>query len=377
MNQLCVGIIEPVGGHGGMDYYDYGLALGLGENKVKVQYYTSSETNVRAYPNVETVICFSNMWKNNVVLKSLKYLWGHLYAIRDLKKKGGRLIHLHFFTFRSIDLIILLLAKTLKVRVIVTVHDVIAFDKKANNIIEKECFKYIDGIVVHNKVSFSTLMDRHNLTIPVSIIKHGNYLPFIDKPVPKIKGSSNKKLSLLFFGQIKKVKGLDILLNAVKIVVDSGYDIELVIAGKPWKSDLEEYENLIANLGITNFVKTRFQYIPDTEVSAFYNEADIVILPYRTIYQSGVLLLTLSYGKPVICSDLQAFQEVIVDGFNGLLFQTENASDLAKKIVDVVQQPNLLNTIKDNAFNTISEDYDWIKIGEKTCQFYIDVLFKQ
>lgn len=372
MKNNKVGIIEPVGGHGGMDYYDYGLAMGLGSNNTLVRYYTCDQTQIREYKNTETIICFRNMWKRSFVIKSAKYLYGHLFAIRDLRKHSFKIVHLHFFTFRSIDLIILWMAKFYKLKIVATIHDIDSFDKKAISFIEKSCLKLINGIIVHNETSLKMLMGKLKIEVPNAIIPHGNYLPFIN--TIEIKERLNEKLSILFFGQIKKVKGLDILLNAVKIVLDSGYNLELVIAGKPWKSDLEEYENLIEKLGISNSVKTKFNYIPDSEVSAYYNDADIVILPYRTIYQSGVLLLTLSYGKPVICSDLQAFQEVIVDGVNGLLFQTENAFDLAEKIIDVIQNPNLLNTIKLNSIKTIKEDYDWGKIGAKTSQFYKDVL---
>jgi len=85
MKKMSVGIVEPVGGHGGMDYYDYGLAMGLGNAGVFVRYYTCNQTNIREYHNTETIVCFRNMWKRNFVIKSLKYLYGHFCAIKDLK----------------------------------------------------------------------------------------------------------------------------------------------------------------------------------------------------------------------------------------------------------------------------------------------------
>jgi D-inositol-3-phosphate glycosyltransferase len=373
LKKEIVGIIEPVGGHGGMDYYDYGLSWGLGQNYIKVRLYTSSETKIRKYTNVDTIICFSKMWKSNKLLKPLKYLWGHLYAILDLKKKGGELIHLHFFTFRNIDLIILVLAKLLKVKSVITLHDVTSFDIKANIIIEKWCLAIINGIIVHNQESFSCLVSKHILKVPVVVIKHGNYLPFIEKLAFQNKINKNKT-SLLFFGQIKKVKGLDVLLKAIKITIDLGYNVELVIAGKPWKSDTDIYNNMIKELDIKQKVFTHFRYIPDEEVKEYFAKADIVILPYRAIYQSGVLLLTLSYGKPVICSNLNAFKEIISDGNNGLTFQSENEFDLAKKIISLIENPSLVEKIRKNAHQTIKKEYNWKNIGKKTKLFYNAVL---
>jgi hypothetical protein len=73
-----IGIVEPVGGHGGMDYYDYGLAIGLASQNIDVTLYTSSETTPRNYDGVNTVLCFRRMWKRNILIKSYKYIAGHI-----------------------------------------------------------------------------------------------------------------------------------------------------------------------------------------------------------------------------------------------------------------------------------------------------------
>ncbi|WP_316633668.1 glycosyltransferase [uncultured Flavobacterium sp.] len=215
--KYSIGIIEPVGGHGGMDYYDYGLAMGLGADNVEVLFYTCDETTERTYKKVITILHFKRMWNRNFLVKVFKYLNGHYSAILDLKKRDIRIIHLHFFTFRSIDLLILWFAWLNKIKRVVTIHDVNSFDKKANVFFEKKCFKYIDGIIVHNKSSLNILDDKFKLSIPKVIIPHGNYLPFIN-PISNFKPKNTEKFSLLFFGQIKKVKGLDILLQALSVL---------------------------------------------------------------------------------------------------------------------------------------------------------------
>ena len=372
MTKISVGIVEPVGGHGGMDYYDYGLAMGLGANDVEVFFYTSDNTKVREFSKVKTLIYFKKMWKRNFLIKVCKYLVGHYFAIKDIKKKGIKIIHLHFFVFRSIDFIILWYARLRNLKIIVTIHDIDSFDKKANSFIEVKCFNYIDGIIVHNQSSLNVLKNKFNINIPLVIIPHGNYLPFIDD-ISTYKKDKTEIFTLLFFGQIKKVKGLDILLEAVNIVKKSGSQVELIVAGKAWKIDLNEYENLITDLKIGDIVKTDLRYIPDEEVSNFYKQADLVVLPYRTIYQSGVLLLTLSYGKPVLCSDLEPFKEIIIDKENGFLFENENPFDLASKIQEIVQNRINLNKVAASAKIMIRDKYDWIKIGNLTKNFYLDL----
>ncbi len=370
--KFSVGIIEPVGGHGGMDYYDYGLALGLSENNVNVVLYTSNETKIRNYQNVTTKLFFNNMWKSNFIIKVLKYLFGHYFAIKDLKKRDIKILHLHFFKLRLIDLFIIKLAKFHGLIVIGTLHDINAFDKKANKLVEKKCINFLDGIIVHNQSSLNSLNKKQKLKSSIKIIPHGNYLPFLDKT--KFKSLKNDdKLKLLFFGQIKKVKGLKTLLEAMKILKDADQKIELVIAGKAWKSDLNVYTELISKLNISEIVKTNFSYIPDSEVSNYFNSADLIVLPYTKIYQSGVLLLSMSYGKPVICSDLDPFKEIIIDNENGFLFQSENEIDLAKKIIDIIEK-NKLSSVTENANALISSKFDWINIGKTTKEFYTNLL---
>jgi D-inositol-3-phosphate glycosyltransferase len=373
MKRIAVGVIEPVGGYGGMDYYDYGLAMGLGANDVEVFFYTSLETTVRNFLNVETRIYFKKMWKRHFFIKVFKYLAGHFFAINDVKKKEVEIIHLHFFTFRSIDLLILWFARLRKLKIIVTIHDIDSFYKKANRFIERKCFDYIDGIIVHNQSSFNVLNSKFNVAIPTAIIPHGNYLPFIDV-VSKKEIKKKDKFTLLFFGQIKKVKGLDILLEALSILNKEGCEVELIIAGKAWKSDLNVYENLIKDLNIGGIVKTDFRYIPDEEVSGFYNQADLVVLPYRKIYQSGVLLLTLSYGKPVLCSDLDPFKEIVTDKENGFLFENENPIDLACKIQELASNSSALDKVSANSNVMIRDKFDWINIGRQTKQFYLELI---
>ncbi|MET7253233.1 glycosyltransferase [Dyadobacter fermentans] len=367
-----VALIEPVGGHGGMDYYDYGLAYGLGSHGVKTLYYTCDVTKKRNFENVETFFSFTRLWSRNVLSKASEYIKGHAVAFRDAKSKGARIAHLHFFTFRGIDLIVLSIGKLLGFKCIGTIHDVNSFTKQANHYIELACYKLMDGVVVHNQSSLNFLTEKRLTNNPVAVIPHGNYLPFIS--TSSSKKSVGPELRILFFGQIKQVKGLDILLEAIAKVGTRGRKIHLTIAGKAWKSDLDYYKNLITSLGITNVVRTDFRYIPDEEVAGFYDNADLVVLPYREIYQSGVLLLSLSYGKPVLCSDLKPFMEIIRDNETGFLFESENAEDLAGKIMEIADNPDRLSTVTKMSNRLIREDYDWANIGALTTDFYKKVI---
>jgi D-inositol-3-phosphate glycosyltransferase len=365
---MVIGIIDPVGGHGAMAYYNYGLGMGLTKNGVKVRYYTCDETiKNNIFENIQTFVFFPNIWKSNFLVKIIKYIYGHLRAYKDLKKNNVPLIHLHFFSFRGIDFLMLLIAKWKKFKIVATVHDINSFHKKSNSFLEKRSYELMDHVVVQNKFSYDlliqkTFIDKNH----VSIIPHGNYLPFIF-PLPAV---SSQCFTVLFFGLVKQVKGIDILLKAVAQVKKKGYKLKLIIAGMAWKSDLDGYLQLINELGIGMDVVTDFRFIPDEEVPALYAQADLVVLPYKEIYQSGSLLFAMSYRKPTLCSDLPAFKDMIIPNYNGFLFKTEDAEALAEKIIYVISNPSIIPEILNKADKLITQEHDWVNIGKLTKEVY-------
>ena len=97
-------------------------------------------------------------------------------------------------------------------------------------------------------------------------------------------------------------------------------------------------------------------------------------LPYRKIYQSGVFLKALSYGRAVIVSDLQPFKEFIIDRYNGFLFNSEDHMHLSEVILYIADNLNILPTISQNAFEKLQKDFDWSDIWDATYNFYKSVV---
>ena len=362
---MKVSIIDPVGGHGGMDYYDYGLAYGLGSNGVTIDYYTCNKTKLRNFGNVQTKDVFANVWDKKNFGKLYGFLRGYLKAFKDARLNKANVFHFQFFSLGNLNFIVLCLAFWFKQKKVVTLHDIESFHKGNSKLVSKLCLKLIDGIIVHNQFSKSEFEKIFNFNRSIAIIPHGNYLPFIE---PQILSSKSPRINILFFGQIKEVKGVDILLDAMAKVVAKSDKYVLTIAGRPWKTDAMTYENKIKELGLSKHVTTYFRYIKDHEVSNFYRDASIIVMPYKKIYQSGVLLLSLSYGRTVITSDLPPFTDVISDGNSGFIFESENSSSLANCILKLNHK--LILDATQNAKQVMSRKHDWIRIGEQTLKFY-------
>ena len=274
MEGLKIAIIEPVGGHGGMDHYDYGLAQGLSQNDVSVHFYTCSETEQRNIRQVFVDYTFGHVWQyTNKWNKLWYYLRGHWNALQSAKKNGCKAVHLHFFSFDWLNFMVTFIVNLHGFKKVLTIHDVSDFRGGRSPLPRKYILSSFDHIIVHNEFSLRELRKIHNGE-NVSVIPHGHYLHSVEElpynPNPE------HPLNLLFFGQIKKVKGLDVLLRAMRIVVQENPNVSLQIAGKVWHDDLEQYQNLINELELVSYVKTNFSFIPNDEVSDYFRRADVV-----------------------------------------------------------------------------------------------------
>lgn len=370
-NIKSIAIFEPVGGHGGMDYYDYGLAEGLSNAGLSVHLYTCNETQERPSPNVSTHLSFGEVWKKKGLAKIYAFYKGYWKSFRDARSHSISTFHFHFFQIGWINFFVLVLAACFRSKRIVTVHDVDPFNHKSWKHIHRLCDFFIHGYIVHNHFSHTELVSKHISTNKIRVIPHGNYLPFIEPVAPQKK--ENGRFDLLFFGQIKEVKGLDILLNALAIARDKNPSIHLTIAGKPWHTSKEKIEEQIRHLQLTEVVHPLFTYIPNNEIAGFFERCDLIVLPYKRIYQSGVLLLAMSYGKPCLTSDLDPFKEVISDGENGFLFPSENAEALAEKIVSIASQRDQLVFVQKKARIQLIQEYNWDEIAKTTQALYSSI----
>ncbi len=138
--------------------------------------------------------------------------------------------------------------------------------------------------------------------------------------------------TILFFGKVRKYKGLDLLLAAMPKVL-SGITCELLVIGEFYDS-IEKYQQLVRKLGIENNVRIDNRYVPNEEVPAIFDKADVLVLPYLTATQSAVARIALSNRLPVIASRTGGLSESVIEDFNGMLFTPGDSSALADRIIE-------------------------------------------
>ncbi len=136
-------------------------------------------------------------------------------------------------------------------------------------------------------------------------------------------------LNLLFFGFVRPYKGLDLLLKAMGLVKD--LNLKLKVVGEFWHGT-GEYLELIRQLDIADSVEMIDCYVSDSDMSNFFAESDVVVLPYRTSKTSGVIATSYGYGKPVLATDVGGFHEVVKDRLTGRLIPPLSVPDLVDGI---------------------------------------------
>jgi glycosyltransferase involved in cell wall biosynthesis len=154
--------------------------------------------------------------------------------------------------------------------------------------------------------------------------------------------------TILFFGKVRKYKGLGVLLDALPKVL-SQIECELAIVGEFYDS-IATYRQRIQELGIGPHVRIENRYVPNEEVPALFEQADVLVLPYVSASQSGVAQIALSNALPVIASKAGGLSEAIAEDVNGLLFPVGDAQALSEQIIHYFQNnlgPKFAQNLRD------------------------------
>lgn len=137
--------------------------------------------------------------------------------------------------------------------------------------------------------------------------------------------------TILFFGTVRKYKGLDVLLAAMPKVLQT-VKCKLLIVGEFYDS-VEKYQRLIREHRIDSHVYLDDRYVPNEEVPEIFQQADVLVLPYLSATQSAVARIAIANGLPVIASKTGGLSEAVIEGVNGLLFPPGDSAALADQLV--------------------------------------------
>jgi len=330
--------------------YAFGLAMALISKDIHVDIIGSDNIDspeLHAAPNLRFLNFRGNQNNNvNIVEKLSKLLVYYAKLIRYGARSKPSILHILWNNkFEFFDRTILMLYyKVRGKKIALTAHNVNqarrdSKDSLLNRITLKIQYRLCDHIFVHTqKMKNELCHDFDVVETAVTVIRHpiNNAFPDTELTPAEAKrrlGLRDDERTILFFGRIRPYKGIEHLLAAFKLLsTNREENYRLIIAGEPKKGS-EEYLHEIQRTIKTEFnqeqVIMRIQFIPDEEMELYLKGADVLVLPYKEIFQSGVLFLAYSYGLPVVATDVGSFGEEIVEGETGFLCRPGDVTDLA------------------------------------------------
>ncbi len=147
---------------------------------------------------------------------------------------------------------------------------------------------------------------------------------------------------ILFFGIVRSYKGLKYAIQAISILKNEGIPARLLVAGEFWEQ-IEEYEQQIIELGLTDHVLLYNRYIPNEDVQLFFSAVDIFIAPYVGGTQSGSIKIAMSFNLPIVATD-RISDEIMLNSELVHIVPGENSEALVKEIKELIFQESQIVT---------------------------------
>jgi glycosyltransferase involved in cell wall biosynthesis len=253
-------------------------------------------------------------------------------------------------------------------KVISIIDNMIPHEKRmGDRLLTKYFVKTVDGfIAMSEKVKNDIKTFSHK---PVSISPHPIFNHFGD-PITKMEARTQLGLPqqdkiILFFGYIRKYKGLDLLIQAMANETIKNLGIQLIIVGEFYE-DASTYHDLVNTLGLQNRISFYSNYIPDGEVKNYVCSADFIIQPYKNATQSGVTPLAYHFEKPMLVTNVGGLADTVPHLKTGIVV-APTAEEIAKGIETLYELgekhfiPNIIEEKK---------KYSWSQMTEKFLALY-------
>lgn len=224
----------------------------------------------------------------------------------------------------------------------------------------------IDAGIVHTKRQATILENSSYRPDEIEVIPHGAYDFFTDY---EFEATAEEENTVLFFGNVIKEKGIDVLIEALPKVREEIPDVTLIVAGDGRLSDrsrkiLDRYPE---NVEVHNY------FVPNETVGEFFSRAQLVAVPYRTRDgskgHSGVLSTAFSFRKPIIGTTAGEMPELVGDEDCGLIVPPEDPTALADGIVQILSDDERRREMAANS-GRMAEKLSWDTIAQRHLELY-------
>lgn len=224
-----------------------------------------------------------------------------------------------------------------KIKIIFTCHNVFPHERfPMDRMLTKCVLKNGDGFIVHSKMEGNELLTI-NQKADYIVTPHPTYNAFRLKGMSRqeareMLGISEHVPMLLFFGFVRRYKGLSYLLEAMPQILSELPEAQLWVVGD-FGENREEYWKSIIDKKIKDNVRLIEGYIPDKDVEKYFAASDLVVLPYTSATQSGIIQIAYGFEKPVIATTVGGLPDVVEEASTGYLVPPKDSDALARKVI--------------------------------------------
>ena len=315
-----------------------------------------------------------SLWKRMIKMIEL-FLNYHIILLHVLFRRPD-IIHFQWFPLLEKSSFECYMVKILKwisprTKTVLTIHNIFPHESSPKQIQQYSqrfgiLSETIDSFIVHTEKSKEDVCSFFGLERNrVFVIHHGIFVPNNYKP--SVNDTNSGTLTFIMYGNLSYYKGVDVFIEAIKLLPQEyRAKMKAVIAGNIQDDKLryipkEFFEEL--NIDWHPY------FLPEKELYERIDDANVIVLPYRQISQSGVLLLALYFRRLIVTSDLPSFKETLQGFSDDMFFESENPQSLAnlmmkyidgkvdcKKQIDVIENLNAA--------------YSWEKAADKTYRVY-------
>jgi glycosyltransferase involved in cell wall biosynthesis len=303
-------------------------------------------------------------------------------AIRLLRHFRPDVVHVQWLRWR-LEIALLAALRLAGVPIVFTVHNVMPHEPSiADYPYHWMLYRLADRLIAHTDGTCDELVRGFRLRQSrIAVIPHGRH-EFLNHVLSAQMARGQLELSptatvFLLYGWVRPYKGWEELLAAFEQAVRQDVDAVLVIAGRASVGVAARLRREVASF--SDAARGRVQlhlaidsFLGQEETDRVFSAADVVVLPYRRVSQSGVLFQAFSYGRPVLVSAVGGFRETIHEGENGYLFPPGDVAALGRRIGELTQRRSELSACGERAQKTASITHDWHRIAELTREVYYE-----
>jgi len=373
-------IINPIS-NGGLCQYTYSLCNALYKKGVDFVLLTTKNKNeIDYFPLKFNVKKILYPLTNSILLKGLYYFLNKHKIKKLIKAEKPAIIHFQWPLSARFDPKFIKILQKGGIKIVYTAHNILPHEVLAKHKkIYNRIYRTVDKIIVHAEQNKIELIQGFNIPKEkIEVIPHGNFIevaklnPELTKfEARQILGLERNAFYILFFGNIRPYRGLDILLKAM-VYLKNIPRIKLIVAGQ--MKEVSICEDLVDLLRIRDAITFYLEYIPLRYVGQYFYASDVAIFPYRKIYQSGAIHMAYAFRRPVISTKVGGIPEIVDNGKSGLLIPPEDPKILAKAILKMYNAPKKqLERIGEYTYNLAKTKFSWDKIANKTIKLYQEI----